>query len=126
MKRAIAVLGTYALLLALVTATRFADAQESPSALERRVAQLEDLVKQLDKRVRQLEERNTPIISVPPSKAAWRQLRTGMTFSEVRALLGEPGKVATYEVFVCWYYPDILDGEVRFKPEGHVISWREP
>jgi hypothetical protein len=56
----------------------------------------------------------------------WERLRRGMSRFDVFRILGEPGKVASYDGFERWEYPDLLGGRVNFDDEGAVVGWRLP
>lgn len=56
------------------------------------------------------------------SRSAWRQLKNGMGPSEVRAVLGEPGRLNGGEV-AFWYYPN--GGVATFMSEK-LYQWKEP
>jgi outer membrane protein assembly factor BamE (lipoprotein component of BamABCDE complex) len=53
----------------------------------------------------------------------WRQLRLGMTQSEVLQILGEPGKVTRYYAFERWEYPDALGQRVNFDERSRLSVW---
>lgn len=57
---------------------------------------------------------------------SWHRLRRGMSRFEVFAVLGEPGRVAQYDGFERWEYPDLLGGRVSFDDAGRLVGWREP
>jgi hypothetical protein len=57
---------------------------------------------------------------------SWQRLERGMTRFRVYDLLGEPGKIARYDGFERWEYPDFLGGRVNFDDTGHVKGWRAP
>jgi hypothetical protein len=86
------------------------------AALERRVAELE----------RELEAAALCDPEGWRKLASWERLRRGMSRFDVLRLLGEPGKVASYEGFERWEYPDLLGGRVSFDDRGEVRGWRAP
>ena len=49
-----------------------------------------------------------------------------MSRFEVLRLLGEPGKVSTYDGFERWEYPSALGARVNFDDRGVVVSWKPP
>jgi hypothetical protein len=59
---------------------------------------------------------------VPPDKVRWRSLEAGMSKAQVRALLGEPEKVA-WKIYEDWYFAN--GGKVWFH-EGRLEGWTEP
>lgn len=97
--------------------------------LQQRVDSLEQLVAELGRRVAQLE---SPAMSGATQTrtatgdsrnlANWRRLQEGMSYDQVRALLGEPTKVDGGTV-ARWEYP--RHGSVSFY-SGRVSSWSEP
>lgn len=60
-----------------------------------------------------------------PDRSNWRQLRRGMSFSDVKQLLGEPRQVRVSGSATYWYYPNILGASVTFY-ENRVDGWEEP
>ena len=107
-----------------------AKAGESPSAeLERRVAN-----DTLEQRVSKLEDKTTaPAASAAPAAPAapprwqdaknWTALRMGMTWSQVKQLLGVPGKVKAGVFGDVMYFPDDKGGSVEFDRDGRVAAW---
>ena len=59
---------------------------------------------------------------VPAGKEAWRQLKQGLTESDVRRLFGEPERVNNMGVRVWWYYGT---GSLWFD-NGRLAGWTEP
>ncbi len=123
-----------------------AKAGESPSAeLERRVAALERKVgaaapataaapNTLEQRVSKLEDKTiAPAASAAPAAPAapprwqdaknWTALRMGMTWSQVKQLLGVPGKVKAGVFGDVMYFPDDKGGSVEFDRDGRVAAW---
>jgi hypothetical protein len=49
-----------------------------------------------------------------------------MSRFDVFRILGEPGKVASYDGFERWEYPDMLGGRVNFNDDGKLVGWRLP
>jgi len=68
---------------------------------------------------------------IPPwrHKANWRKLAIGQTPKQVKAILGEPGKIFTGTIGdkprIVWYYPAVFGGNVEFDG-GKVRAWKEP
>jgi hypothetical protein len=56
----------------------------------------------------------------------WAHLAKGMSRFDVFRILGEPGKVASYDGFERWEYPDMLGGRVNFNDDGELVGWRLP
>jgi hypothetical protein len=57
---------------------------------------------------------------------SWQRLARGMSRFDVFRILGEPGKVASYDGFERWEYPDLRGGRVNFDDAGRVMGWRLP
>ena len=96
-----------------------------------RIAQLEKEVQELKLRISKLESllsnSNTAQEVVTSSEgykyiANWRKLTTGMGYSDVRRILGEPERVDGGSIAE-WYYPN--GGEVIFQ-RNKAWQWREP
>lgn len=96
-----------------------------------RISQLEKEVQDIKQRLVKLESLNggsntqqKVIVSSDGWKhlANWRTLKVGMSYDEVRALLGEPSRV-NGGIVARWLYAS--QGEVTFV-ENRVSSWREP
>jgi BMFP domain-containing protein YqiC len=122
-----------------------AKAGESPSAeLERRVAALERKASAapavaaapgtLEQRVSKLEDKTaTPaaaaVAAAPAAPPRWQDaknwtaLRIGMTWSQVKQLLGVPGKVKAGVFGDVMYFPDDRGGSVEFDRDGRVAAW---
>lgn len=58
--------------------------------------------------------------------ASWERLGRGMSRFDVFRILGEPGKVSSYDGFERWEYPDLRGGRVNFDDAGALLSWRLP
>lgn len=56
------------------------------------------------------------------NKAAWRSLKSGMSYEEVRTVLGEPDRI-NGGTLAFWYYPN--RGTVAFQGDK-LTSWQEP
>ena len=96
-----------------------------------RVTQLEKEVQELKVRITNLESpHNKPNQSQKTvattdgwkSLANWRSLKNGMSYDEVRAILGEPSRIKGGNI-AFWYYEN--RGDVTFY-EHKVKSWSEP
>lgn len=102
------------------------------------IASDSDRITQLEKEVQELKTRLTSLES-PVNKASvnnksttstdgwkslvnWRSLKSGMSYDEVRAILGEPTRIAGGNL-AFWYYPN--RGDVTFY-EDKLKSWVEP
>jgi hypothetical protein len=101
------------------------------------IASDSDRITQLEKEVQELKNRLTTLES-PVNKAIvkkstvtsdgwknlanWRSLKKGMSFDEVRAILGEPGRIQG-GTFTYWTYPD--QASVTFYKD-RLDRWSEP
>jgi outer membrane protein assembly factor BamE (lipoprotein component of BamABCDE complex) len=56
----------------------------------------------------------------------WRRLEKGMSRFDVLRLLGDPGKVSSYDGFERWEYPGALGARVNFDDRGRVVGWIAP
>lgn len=105
---------------------------EDADALARRVLALERAVSSLENEITRLEaeleraRRSSPDADAWQRGESWSGLRRGMSRFEVFAVLGEPGRVAQYDGFERWEYPDLLGGRASFDDAGRLIGWRLP
>lgn len=67
-----------------------------------------------------------PAPAAPAVAADWQALRKGMTWSQVSAVLGKPGKKRIGVMSEIWFYPDADGGSVEFDRDGRVSGWNEP
>jgi hypothetical protein len=58
--------------------------------------------------------------------AAWSLLKIGMSWSQVNAVLGQPGDKTTGVFGDVWFYPDSSGGRVVFDRDSRVASWSAP
>lgn len=96
-----------------------------------RITQLEKEVQELKLRITSLENPNNKANQSPKtvttadgwkSLTNWRSLKNGMSYDEVRAILGEPAHISGGEV-AFWFYPN--RGNVTFQSH-QLYSWTEP
>lgn len=101
------------------------------SADSDRITQLEKEVQELKVRITNLESPNNKSNQSPKtamttdgwkSLANWRSLKNGMSYDEVRAILGEPFRIKGGDI-AFWYYEN--RGDVTFY-EHRLKSWSEP
>ena len=123
-----------ALLASVIAASAPASANGQASqadSLRRRIEYLESRSLDLERRVIQLEslinaepsvDQQAAAPSSSPTLQKWRQLKTGMTPSAVRALLGEPERVDGGTVAI-WRYP--RNASVTFISDV-LRQWSEP
>ncbi|MET0226945.1 MAG: hypothetical protein ABW187_10920 [Dokdonella sp.] len=55
----------------------------------------------------------------------WSELSIGMTWSQVKQILGVPGKVKAGVFGDVMYFPDSSGGSVEFDRDGRVAKWSE-
>jgi hypothetical protein len=67
-----------------------------------------------------------PIVELWKEGGAWSKLRRGMTWSQVRTILGSPGSKTTGVFGDVWFYPDSSGGRVVFDRDSRVQSWNSP
>ena len=58
--------------------------------------------------------------------ATWKLLKIGMSWSQVNAVLGQPGDKTTGVFGDVWFYPDSSGGRVVFDRDSRVGSWSAP
>jgi len=123
-----AVLTILALAFLVVTFTSTVESAQNDgfSALEQRVSRLEERVAKMERFIVQnASQQEATRTSVPPGREKWRRLKTGMTESQVRSILGEPLRIKG-GTFAYWYYSgDSVSSRIRFY-NGTVDAWNEP
>ena len=96
-----------------------------------RITQLENEVQELKLRLKRLElpqanisNQQKPVSSSQgwKSQANWRALKKGMAYEDVRAILGEPERIAG-GTFTHWFY--LNRGSLTYY-EDRLDSWSEP
>ena len=108
-----------------------AEAQKLTAEREKRSKELAAWQERAGKAEKRLAEIDAAKKKIPPwrNKDNWRKIEAGQTPEQVKAVLGEPGKVFSGMVGgkprLIWYYPSIFGGNVEFE-EGKVKAWREP
>ncbi|MGH8122263.1 MAG: hypothetical protein ACREPT_05780 [Rudaea sp.] len=139
--------GTLSVLPGLATAD-----QASEAALEARVKALEQHIAELEARLNVVASRQAPppsaagaagspamaatappaatVAAAPPPRwtdsANWDAMKVGLGWSQVKALLGNAGRVTTGVFGDVWYYPDDSGGRVIFDRDGRVSEWNAP
>jgi hypothetical protein len=58
--------------------------------------------------------------------ATWALIKVGMSWSQVTAVLGQPGDKTTGVFGDVWFYPDSSGGRVVFDRDSRVSSWSQP
>lgn len=95
--------------------------------LERRTVELERRVKELEALIKAPASKGRTVTISPDATdlASWRRLRRGMRMDDVRAVLGEPGRVDAGSVRTYWYYPN--GAHAYFDADsGRLDGWSEP
>ncbi len=88
-------------------------------ALEKRIAELEARVQKLE---RMLDEKFAD--DRWKDGILWSRLKTGMSESDVRKLLGKPARVEE-AIFTTWYYHKTsIDHSHVWFDEGKVLGWQ--
>jgi len=83
------------------------------------IRRLSEQVRALETELRALQATSSYTNGLSPTLAAWRRLKSNMTPDEVKAVLGEPTRVADQY----WYYPNY--GKITFIADL-VFQWEEP
>ena len=115
-----------ALLFILLTTPAIVQTSEIDE-LKQLVISLNQHVVNLEKRVKELEKQiKSKPVNISIEKAAWRKLKRGMSFSQVRSILGEPKTIdAGYHTY--WYYSsNTYSSKVTFDNNERVSGWDEP
>ena len=98
--------------------------------LRARSAALEQRVEELERALQtNSSQAGCDAVAAPESwrnRQNWERLRKGMSRFDVWRILGEPGKVSSYDGFERWEYPDLLGGRVSFDDAGVLSAWRPP
>ena len=142
-------LGTAVFVAAMSGAVVTSAASPPDSTIEARMRALEKRVSDLEQKNADLERRAAqapasapapaPVVAAPaaapvaaPQAAPrwqdrhnWASLRVGMTWSQVKALLGVPGTVKAGVFGDVMYFPDDSGGSVEFDRDGRVAKWSE-
>lgn len=85
-------------------------------------------IAELEARIEALEKPSSGTSSAPAGLSAWRRLEKGMSYSQVRQILGEPRKINSGS-FTYWHYgPGNFASSsetVKFY-QDRVDGWKEP
>lgn len=132
------------IVIGLATTGMARSAPPSDSTMEARLRALEQRVSDIEQREADRERRAATIPAPAPTAApaaepsappqtravehwrdpsSWSQLRRGMTWSQVKAILGVPGKVKAGVFGDVMYFPDTQGGSVEFDRDGRVSKW---
>ena len=113
-----------AIVIALATLFMFGKLSERVWQLEEDVESLKLQITQLSSQTGSTNNRQKPHTSIDGWKnlTNWRSLKKGMSYDNVRQILGEPGRIQGGS-FTFWIYPD--RGSVTFYND-RLDSWTEP
>jgi len=113
-------------MISLFVMMQFPVKASEENELKQLIISLNSHVVNLEKRVKELEILvKVKNVNISNSKVTWRKLKRGMTYSQVRSLLGEPLRIsAGYTAF--WYYAQSdYSGYLTFSGDK-LSSWKEP
>ncbi len=113
-----------AIALALANFSSFANDSERISQLENAVNELRMRVKQLENSQSNSSNQHKQVVVNEGAKslANWRRLNKGMSYNDVRGILGEPSRIDTGG-FTYWHYAN--NGRVVFYNDK-LDGWKEP
>jgi len=113
-----------AIALAANSFSSFANDSERINQLESQVLELKQRLQKLESLQQNPSSQQKPITSTQgwKSLANWRGLKNGMSYNNVRGLLGEPERIDGGTIAL-WNYPNF--GNVTFTFDK-VTGWREP
>lgn len=96
------------------------------AAEEQSIIFLLEKISELETRIEKLESPGTPSATLNQNLSNWRKLQTGMSYSQVRILLGEPLKI-NGGVVANWYYSQSeRAGPFATFVSDSLTSWQEP
>ena len=117
----------FCFVIILLSSSLFGDQSAEIKKLEARVLELEKRVEKLEAL---LEHSGTSKIEVTDkwkNRSLWRQLKVGMTESQVKSLLGEPRKINGGRILTYWYYSkQTWHSTISFDDSGRIYGWTEP
>jgi hypothetical protein len=103
-------------------------ASQAYAAEDNSTLYLLEKIAELEARIEALEKPSSGTSRVPAGLSAWRRLEKGMSYSQVRQILGEPRKIRSGP-FTYWHYGPGTYGSssetVSFY-QGVVDGWNEP
>ena len=121
--RPIATIKLLVAILCLSFSNSYAGDSERISRLEKEVEELQGKIKSIEKILTQKSTQNSIATSEGWKNISnWRSLKNGMSYEEVRAILGEPQRIDGGEV-AFWRYPN--QGRITFM-QDKLYSWVEP
>ena len=122
--RSILKVGAVAVLLLVAAFSSHASDSDRITLLEKEVQELKQRLQRLESPQADTGKQHKPVASSDGWKSltSWRLLKKGMSYDDVRAILGEPGRVRGGNI-TFWYYAN--RGDVIFY-EDRLESWTEP
>ena len=103
----------------------YAQSKTEVKKLENRISELERRVNELEKIIGKTSSEKLQYSDKWKNRSLWRQLRTGMSMSQVESLLGTPRKISGGNV-THWYYSEqSWHSYVNFY-KGSLDGWKEP
>ena len=103
----------------------YAQSTKEIKKLENRISELERRVNEIEKIIGKTSSEKLQYSDKWKNRSLWRQLRTGMSMSQVESLLGTPRKISGGNV-TNWYYSEqSWHSKVNFY-KGSLDGWNEP
>jgi len=101
--------------------------RQSLETLEKRVEELNARLKAVEEKLER-ENQSVGQRAVPPGLDVWRhEIKKGMSYDQVRQLLGEPVRIENQGSFdETWFYSRSRDSGYVWFNESKVFSWQEP
>lgn len=115
------------LLFSATTFNSYAQDGDRADRLEREIQEIKLRLTNLESSRATLNAKQDPVMLGDgwKSLANWRQLKNGMSPSDVRTLLGEPSRIRGGELAEWFYQSDQTGGYVRFMSDK-LFMWNEP
>lgn len=119
------IVGTAVAVLGILSLVAFSGGE--PQDLERRVSVLETKVERLEQTLASGDgaPSSSPLTGSWQDRSNWRSLSEGMSYADVRRLLGEPRRISGGSVTRWEYAPESFHAYVSFY-DGRVYRWTEP
>jgi len=117
----------FCFVIILLSSSLFSDQSSDIKKLEARIIELEKRVEKLEALIENSGKSKIEVTDKWKNRSLWRQLKVGMTKSQVRYLLGEPRKIDGGSILTYWYYSKQgWHSEVTFDDNGRIYGWTEP